>query len=92
METENIYRKRKCNLCGSYSFEKYLGTEKVLDGGFTRIENWEKSGFGEMVAVFWEFDGLDRVDVPLCRACAEKLYKVIGDTMEELRKETQNGN
>lgn len=90
MKNEAIYRKRECDLCGDYCFEKHLGTAKVLDGGFTRVEDWEKSGFGSLVAVFWEFDHLPRVAVKLCPACAEKLHKSICDAMKELIMEKRD--
>ena len=91
MANEAIYRKRECDLCGDYCFEKHLGTAKVLDGGFTRIEQWERSGFGSMVTTFWEFEHLPRMEVKLCSACAEKIHRSICDAMEEIRKDSQDG-
>jgi hypothetical protein len=91
MENEVLYRKRECDLCGANAFEKHLGTAKVLDGGYTRVENWESAGFGSMVVVFWEFKHLNRVDVKLCSACAGKLHKAICDAMEEIKGGTEDG-
>ena len=53
---DEIYRKKKCELCGKYAFEKFLGTTQVLDDGFTIIEDYEKSGFGSIVIIFWEIE------------------------------------
>ena len=93
MVNENLYRKRECDLCHSYAFEKHLGTAQVLDGGFTRVENWEKSGFGAIVVNFWEFNHLkhSRMDIKLCSACAEKLRDAICDAIGELKTEVQDG-
>ena len=92
MENENIYRKRECELCGAYAFEKHLGTAKVLDGGYTRVENWEHSGFGAIVITFWEFKHIknSRMEVKMCSACAEKLEKAIVDAVRELKTEGQD--
>ena len=90
MENEVLYRKRECALCGAYAFEKHLGTAKVLDGGFTKIEAWERSGFGTMVVVPHEFKHLDRIDLGLCSLCGEKLHKAICDAIEEIKRGEEN--
>lgn len=89
---ENIYRKKECHLCGDYAFEKYLGTSKVLDGGYTRVENFEKSGFGYVVINYWELDTVDRhlVQVHLCPDCARKLDHALYKTMDDIKKEKEN--
>ena len=93
MANEDIYRKRECELCHAFAYEKHLGTAQVLDGGFTRIENWEHSGFGAIVINFWEFKHLknSRVDLKLCSSCAEKLDKAISDAIRKLEKENRDG-
>ena len=75
MDTENLYRKRECELCGSFVFEKFIKDVKELDGGFTHVEEWEKSGFGSMVIVTYELDPEKnpRHDLHLCPKCAEEL-------------------
>lgn len=85
-----IYRKKECELCGKYAFEKHLGTSKVLDGGFTRVEDFEKSGFGAMVINYWDLDTIkeSRVQVFLCPDCARKIDLAIYQTMNDIRGET----
>ena len=89
MSKEKIFRKRECDLCGDYAFEKHLCTAKVLDGGFTRIEEWEPSGFGAIVINFWECKNVQngRVDLRLCPKCAEKLDNAITKAIRELKTE-----
>ena len=89
---ENVYRKKECDLCGNYAFEKYLGTAKVLDGGYTRVENFEKSGFGAIVINYWEIDTVKdiRIDISLCPDCARKIDVAIYQAINALKtkKET----
>lgn len=88
-----IYRRRECELCGAFTYEKHIGTSKILDGGFTRIEDFEPSGFGSIVINFWECKNLknSRVEIKLCPACAGKLDKAIADAIRELKTEAQDG-
>lgn len=41
VENEKIYMVTKCKRCGETAFRKYLST-KALDGGFTKVEEFEK--------------------------------------------------
>lgn len=83
MNNNEIYRKRECELCGFFTFEKHLGTAAVLDGGFTRIENFEKSGFGSLVIVPHDLE-FSRIELHLCPDCAKKFEAVIDKTIKEL--------
>ena len=85
---DELYRKKKCDLCGKYTFEKWLSTKAVLDGGFTRVEEFEKSGFGSMVVVFYgiERDTSPRIDLELCPDCAKEIMLSISKTTAELKK------
>lgn len=42
---DEIYHKRTCEICGNEVYEKYMG-ETDMDGGFTRVQNFESSGYG----------------------------------------------
>lgn len=88
MQKSAIYRKKECDLCKNYCFEKHLGTAQILDGGFTRIEDWEPSGYGSMVVV-WHGIKQDRIDLHLCPSCAAKLEKAIQTAIKELYKEAE---
>lgn len=83
---KDIYRKRECELCGKYTFEKWLGTKAVLDGGFTRIEDFEKSGFGSIVVNFCDIDTVrnTRFEYRLCPDCARKIDSYIHSKIDEL--------
>lgn len=89
MDKNNIYRKRKCDLCGASTFEKFIKVAQELDGGFTEIEEWEKSGFGSMVVNYWDIKSVKRgrFEYSLCPDCAEKLDSYIHLKIEELKKE-----
>ena len=85
---DELYRKRECELCGKYAFEKHLGTKGVLDGGFTRIEEYEKSGFGRIVIVSYDLQPLKnlRSELNLCPDCAKEIDLAISDKIAELKK------
>ena len=87
MDKDNIYRKRSCELCGNYAFEKHLGTEAALDGGYTRIENFEESGFGSMVITLWGLhsDNGNRQEFKLCPDCFSKIDHAIHDTIIQIK-------
>ena len=87
-QQDELYRKKECDLCGKYIFEKWLSTKAVLDGGFTRVEEFEKSGFGSMVVVFWDIEGVNdpRIDLKLCPDCAKEIMLSISKTIAELKK------
>ena len=91
MNEDNIYRKKECELCGKYAFEKFIKTTKVLDGGFTRIEKWEESGFGGMVVVFHEIATIkdSRFELKLCPDCARKIDLAIANQIKEIKKYTE---
>ena len=82
---EEIYRKKECELCGKYAFEKHLGTSSVLDGGFTRIEKFEKSGFGVMVINLCEIKS-DRIELRLCPDCASEIVLAISNAVKEIKQ------
>ena len=88
---ENIYRKRECELCGNYTFEKWLGTSAVLDGGYTRVEDFEKSGFGSIVVNYWDIAAIEdsRFEYKLCPDCAKKLDYYIRLKIEELKTKNE---
>ena len=43
METD-IFRKKVCAICGEVEWKPYIGTQ-ALDGGFTKISNFEPSEY-----------------------------------------------
>lgn len=88
MNKENLYRKKECSCCGKFAFEKHLGTAKVLDGGFTRIESYEESGFGALVVNYWGIKNVKdtRFEIKLCPDCAEKIDKAMHETIDQLTK------
>ena len=88
MQEDNIYRKKECELCGKYAFEKFIKVVKELDGGFTRIEEWEKSGFGSMVVVFHEIAPIkdSRFELKLCPNCARKIDYAIAKQIKEIKE------
>lgn len=85
---EDIYRKKECELCGKYAFEKHLGTSNILDGGFTRNEKFEKSGFGCMIIDFWDMETPKnkRIELRLCPDCAGKIDRAISKVIKELKQ------
>lgn len=89
---ENIYRKKECELCGKYAFEKWLGTSAVLDGGFTRVEEFEPSGFGSIVVNYWDITTVkdSRFEHRLCPDCAREIDTCIRSKIDELR--VKNGD
>lgn len=94
MQGERFYRKRTCELCGKFTFEKHLGTSKVLDGGFTRIEDFEKSGFGSMVITYWGIENVKstRVELHLCPDCAKQIDIALYKAIEELNRKEMVGD
>ena len=87
IDENNMYRKRKCDLCGAFAFEKYIKELASLDGGFTKVHEWEKSGFGTIVVNYWDIDYLKegRFEYNLCPDCAKKLDSYIHSKIEELK-------
>ena len=86
MEKDNLYRKKECDLCGKYAFEKWLGTNAVLDGGFTRVENFEASGFGSVVVIFNnQSRETPRIECRLCPDCTKELYSFIHLKIDEMK-------
>ena len=88
MKENNLYRKKECELCGKYAFEKFIKTKAELDGGFTRIEEWEQSGFGSLVTVFYDIKDLknSRSEFKLCPDCAKQIDFAIYNKVKELKK------
>ena len=89
MMSEDVYRKRECDLCGKFAFEKYLGTSKVLDGGFTRVGKFENCGFCYFSVVWHDIDA-DWVDLKLCTDCAKKIDLAIHETINRLKRSDNN--
>ena len=89
MEKNEMYRKRQCELCGKFAFEKHLGTSQVLDGGFTRIEDFEKSGFGALVVNYWDITNVKetRFEFRLCPECASKIDNAMHKVIEDLKNQ-----
>lgn len=87
IKEENLYRKKECDLCGSYAFEKWLGTTKVLDGGFTQVESFEKSGFGSIVVSYWDMPSIkeSRLEYQLCPDCAREINEMLYLTIDKLK-------
>ena len=76
VEDGQIYKVTKCKRCGETVFLRYL-SKKELDGGFTKIEEFEKIPDG------WEnsFElGM------LCPVCHEKFESMKKDFMESTGK------
>lgn len=87
-QQDELYRKKECELCGKHTFEKWLGTKAILDGGFTRVEDFEKSGFGSVIVIF---DGIEsvndsRIELKLCPDCAKEIMLSIAKPIAELKK------
>lgn len=93
MQEDNIYRKKECELCGKFAFEKFIKTKGELDGGFTQIEEWEQSGFGSMVVVFHEIATIknSRFELKLCPDCARKIDLAVAKQIKEIKENTENG-
>lgn len=93
MKEDNLYRKKECELCGKYAFEKFIKTKAELDGGFTRIEEWEQSGFGSLVTVFHDIKDLknSRSEFKLCPDCAKQIDFAIYNKVKELKKKYTEG-
>ena len=92
-QQDELYRKKECELCGKYTFEKWLSTKAVLDGGFTRVEDFEKSGFGSVIVIF---DGIEsvndsRIELKLCPDCAQEIILSIAKPIAELKKKYTEG-
>jgi hypothetical protein len=64
----------------------------VLDGGFTRVEEFEESGFGSIVINYWGIDSVKntRFEYKLCPDCANKLDSFIHLKINELCKEARD--
>ncbi len=93
MDKNNIYRKKECEICGKYTFEKFIETKGEFDGGFTQIEEWEESGFGSMVVCYHSLAGVrdSRLEYKLCPDCAKKIDLSIYRKIAELQKEIHGG-
>lgn len=89
MNKDNIYRKKACDLCGATTFEKFIKVAEELDGGFTQIEKWEESGFGNMVVNYRNIVSVKekRFEYSLCPNCAEKIDSFLHSKIDELKKE-----
>lgn len=89
MNKDNIYRKKTCDLCGATTFEKFVKVVEELDGGFTQIEKWEESGFGNMVVNYWNIASVKekRFEYSLCPNCANKIDSFLHSKIDELKKE-----
>ena len=87
IDKKNLYRKRKCDFCGAFAFEKYMKELASLDGGFTKVNEWEKSGFGSIVVSYWGVEDVKegRFEYNLCPDCAKKLDSYIHSKIEELK-------
>ena len=70
----DIHRKKECDLCGHYAFERYISTTE-RDGGYTRIHNFEHSGFGTLVMIYYDINSVSetRREIKLCPECAKKI-------------------
>lgn len=76
VEDGQIYKVTKCKRCGETVFRRYLST-KELDGGYTKIEEFEKMPDG------WENSyelGM------LCPVCHEEFESMKKDFMESTEK------
>ena len=74
MRNEELYRKKKCEVCGAVAFEKLIN-EKVTDGGYSTDRQFEDSGFGCIVVVCHDLNNLERKrdEVHVCPRCAQKI-------------------
>lgn len=77
METD-IFRKKVCAICGEVEWKPYIGTQ-ALDGGFTKISNFEPS---EYVLV-----SVDHEHWVVCPKCA----KMIVSDIKKLPEAVKNG-
>lgn len=91
MDKRNLYRKKECEICGKQTFEKFIETTNVLDGGFTEINTWENSGVGYIVINLWELDEslkeFGRMQFEVCSDCTRKILKAIHTVT---KKETED--
>lgn len=83
-----VYRKKECELCGKFTYEKHLGTGAILDGGFTRNEKFEESGFGTLVINYWGIKDIKdtRVELQLCPDCAKQIDLALYKAIEKLKR------
>ena len=90
MEQDEIYRKKQCEICGQVVYEKYLGVVNELDGGYTKIHDWENSGFGKIQFIYNAF-GIENkheqcFSIIVCPKCASMLDLKISSFAEEIKK------
>ena len=89
MEQDEIYRKKQCEICGQVVYEKYLGVVNELDGGYTKIHDWENSGFGKIQFIYNAF-GIENkheqcFSIVACPKCASMLDSKISSFAEEIK-------
>ena len=91
MNEDNIYRKKECELCGKYAFEKFIKTAKELDGGFTRIEEWEESQNKSVnsIAIGEHIISLNKIK-ELKEEIIEVLSKDLDEKFEKSEKEIES--
>lgn len=90
MEQDEIYRKKQCEICGQVVYEKYLGVSNELDGGYTKIHDFENSGFGKIQFIYNAF-GIENkheqcFSIIVCPQCASMLDLKISSFAEEIKK------
>ena len=92
MKTDNLFRKKECDICGKFTFEKFIKISGERDGGYTQIEEWEKSGFGSMVVIFYDMKDLknSRAEHKLCPDCARQIDLAIYNKIKELKKKYES--
>lgn len=79
---DDLYRRRVCGLCGKEVYEKLLNTDE-LDGGYTRINKFEDSGF-EDTCIIMCLAKRHEWDMTLCPDCQEKVKQIVIKAMEEV--------
>jgi hypothetical protein len=75
--SDDIYRKRVCDICGDVVYEPYIGTD-AFDGGYTTVNKFEPSGY---TALF-----LGDKHWTVCPKCA----KIIGSNIRLLTESVKH--
>jgi hypothetical protein len=76
----DIYKRYKCDFCGSVEYKKYIGTEQ-FDGGYTTINKFDPSDYIRVNIG-------TKMSFLICPKCESKLQSFI-DTYK-LKKEEKN--
>ena len=90
MRTEELYRKKICEMCGRVAYEKCIG-KQVFDGGYTSVNRFEDSGFGSIVIMCHDLNDIQPQTntVHVCTSCAQKLLAAVTMTIEQAKRSAE---